>query len=149
MCRFSQLNRKKDYKLRIVTGEVVLEISVQKRGCERTIYQSGRVHTECSFHMTVFYDQDADLEDPILSIRLSWWLNGKESTCQCRRHRRHGFYPWVGKIPWRRKIVTHCSFSCLRNAMDRASWQAIVHGVVEGHSFVTKQQIWTILCRMW
>ena len=28
------------------------------------------------------------------------WLSGKESTCQCRRH---GFYPWVGKIPWRRR----------------------------------------------
>ena len=27
------------------------------------------------------------------------WLSGKESTCQCRRH---GFSPWVGKIPWRR-----------------------------------------------
>ena len=26
----------------------------------------------------------------------------KESTCQCRRSRRHGFNPWVGKIPWRR-----------------------------------------------
>ena len=21
----------------------------------------------------------------------------------CRRHKRHGFDPWVGKIPWRRK----------------------------------------------
>ena len=31
---------------------------------------------------------------------LPWWLSGKESTCQCRRHR---FDPWVGKIPWRRK----------------------------------------------
>ena len=31
---------------------------------------------------------------------LPWWLNGKESACQCRRH---GFHPWVGKIPWRRK----------------------------------------------
>ena len=29
-----------------------------------------------------------------------WWLNGKESTYQCRRH---GFDPWVGKIPWRRR----------------------------------------------
>ena len=28
---------------------------------------------------------------------------GKEPACQCRRHRRHGFNPWVGKIPWRRK----------------------------------------------
>ena len=26
--------------------------------------------------------------------------DGKESICQCRRH---GFDPWVGKIPWRRK----------------------------------------------
>ena len=29
--------------------------------------------------------------------------SGKESTCQCRRWRRSGFSPWVGKIPWRRK----------------------------------------------
>ena len=30
-------------------------------------------------------------------------ISGKESVCQCRRHKRHGFNPWVGKIPWRRK----------------------------------------------
>ena len=28
--------------------------------------------------------------------------SGKEPTCQCRRDKRHGFYPWVGKIHWRR-----------------------------------------------
>ena len=28
---------------------------------------------------------------------------GKESSCQCRRHRRHGFNPWVRKIPWKRE----------------------------------------------
>ena len=28
---------------------------------------------------------------------------GKESTCQFRRCKRHGFNPWVGPIPWRRK----------------------------------------------
>ena len=28
---------------------------------------------------------------------------GKECTCQCRRHKRPGFDPSVGKIPWRRK----------------------------------------------
>ena len=27
---------------------------------------------------------------------------GKEPTCQCRRHKRHGFNPWVRKIPWKR-----------------------------------------------
>ena len=37
----------------------------------------------------------------LLGIRgPSRWLSGKESTCQCRRHR---FDPWVRKIPCRRK----------------------------------------------
>ena len=31
------------------------------------------------------------------------WLRGKESACQHRRCKRHGFDPWVGKILWRRK----------------------------------------------
>ena len=31
---------------------------------------------------------------------LPWWLSGKQSTCQFRRH---GFDPWVAKILWRRK----------------------------------------------
>ena len=29
-------------------------------------------------------------------------VSGKGSTCQRRRHKRLGFSPWVGKIPWRR-----------------------------------------------
>ena len=29
--------------------------------------------------------------------------SSKESTCQCRRRKRHGFDPWVGKIPCSRK----------------------------------------------
>ena len=31
------------------------------------------------------------------------WHSGQESACQCRRSKRHGFHPWVVKIPWRRK----------------------------------------------
>ena len=37
---------------------------------------------------------------------MSWlprWLRGKESACQCKRHRRCRFEPWVRKVPWRRK----------------------------------------------
>ena len=36
-------------------------------------------------------------------IGFSLWLSGKESTCQCRRRKRHGFSHWVWKIPWSRK----------------------------------------------
>ena len=39
----------------------------------------------------------------ILHYGLPWSLSGKESTCQCRRHKRCGFDPWVGKINCRRK----------------------------------------------
>ena len=28
---------------------------------------------------------------------------GTEPVCQCRRYKRRGIEPWVGKIPWRRK----------------------------------------------
>ena len=39
----------------------------------------------------------------IQGTECSWWLSGKESTCQCRKRKRLGFDPWVRKIPWRRK----------------------------------------------
>ena len=29
--------------------------------------------------------------------------SGKEPACQCRRHKRRKFDPWIRKIPWRRK----------------------------------------------
>ena len=28
--------------------------------------------------------------------------SGKEPACECRKRKRPGFSPWVGKIPWRR-----------------------------------------------
>ena len=37
----------------------------------------------------------------VMKTELPRWLSGKEST---RQHRRHGFHPWVRKIPWRRKL---------------------------------------------
>ena len=36
--------------------------------------------------------------DVCLHISDAWWLSGKESACQCRRHESD---PWVRKIPWR------------------------------------------------
>ena len=40
------------------------------------------------------------LNYPIPLLRLPRWLSGKESFCQCRRHR---FDPWIGEIHWRKK----------------------------------------------
>ena len=41
--------------------------------------------------------------DMNLSKHFPGGASGKESTCQCRRHKRQEFYPWVGKILWSRK----------------------------------------------
>ena len=48
-------------------------------------------HDECLLLLSQF---------SFIFISLSRWLSGKESTCWCRIH---GFDPWVGKIPQRRK----------------------------------------------
>ena len=36
------------------------------------------------------------------SMGFSGGTSSKEPTCQRRRHKRSGFDPWVGEIPWRR-----------------------------------------------
>ena len=43
---------------------------------------------------------------------------------------RHGFDPWVGKIPLKRKWQSS-PVSLLENSMDRGTWQATVHGVTK------------------
>ena len=47
--------------------------------------------------------------------------SSKEPTCQCRRHKKLRFDPWVGKIPWRREWLP-LQYSCLENPMDRGAW---------------------------
>ena len=44
----------------------------------------------------------------------------KESTCQCRRHKRRWFDPWVGKTPGGGD-GNPLQYSCLENPMDRGA----------------------------
>ena len=55
------------------------------------------------------------------------WLSGEESACQCRRCRRRGFDPWVGKIPWRRKwqptpVFLPAKFHGQRSLVSYSPW---------------------------
>ena len=49
---------------------------------------------------------EASSRSPLLTFayakNLSGAASGKKSTCQCRRHKRQGFNPWVGNVPRRR-----------------------------------------------
>ena len=72
-----------------------------------------------SWFLVLFYLQDfhfwkENLKKIIIKSwrGLSWWLRGKESTCQCRRH---GFQPWLGKTPTccgTTKPVHHSYWAC-------------------------------------
>ena len=54
----------------------------------------------------------------------------KQPTCQCRRHKRHGFDPWIGKIPWRRAWQPTPVF-LPGKFLDRGGWRATVYGVAK------------------
>ena len=85
------------------------------------------------------------LEEVKLTVRLKGGLAGgsygKEPACQCRRHKRCGFNPWV-EDPLEDSMATHSSILAWRNSMDRGAWWATVYG---GHkesdtTEVTEQQ---------
>ena len=61
---------------------------------------------------------------------------GKEPNCQCRRHNRHGFDPWVGKIPGRGH-ATH-SNSCLEN-LHKGAWRTTIHRVARSQIWLKRQ----------
>ena len=67
-------------------------------------------------------------------IRLSWWLSGKESACQCRRR------GCVRKIRWRSKcqptpVYFPGKYHGQRSLMGYSPW-----GCKESDNLVTKQQ---------
>ena len=61
--------------------------------------------------------------------------SGKEPTCQWGRHKRHGFDPWVRKIPWRR-VWQPIPVFLLGEPVDRGVWWAIVHGVAKSQTWL-------------
>ena len=53
--------------------------------------------------MTAIGNLRLDYESIYIWLPLSWlprWQSDKEFSCQYRRYRKHGFNPWVRKMPW-------------------------------------------------
>ena len=66
----------------------------------------------------------------IISTGVPGGSSGKESACQYRRCRRHGFDPWVGKVLWRRKWQPTPVFLPGKSHGQR-SLVSYIHGVAE------------------
>ena len=58
---------------------------------------------------------------------LPWWLNSKESTCQCKRH---GSVTGAQRSP-REENGNPLQHSCLGHPTDRGTWRATVHEVTK------------------
>ena len=76
-----------------------------------------------------------------ITLGLPRWHSSKESACQCRRHKRLSFSPWVGKIPWSRKwqptlVFLPGKFHGQRSLVGYSPWS---HKRVR-HGSATKQQ---------
>ena len=67
------------------------------------------------------------------SLGLPQGLSGKESASQCRRRRRPGLDPWVGKVPWRGN-GSPLQYPCLESPMDRGAWRAAAKRVAKGRT---------------
>ena len=89
-----------------------------------------------SFHLCFFLSK---LLFPFLG--LPRWPRGEESTSQCRRHRRQGLDPWVGKIPLSRKWITQNQYACLENSREGAEKWAEKAGVLQ-FMWSQKSQTW-------
>ena len=82
-------------------------------------------------------------------------LISEELACQCRRCRKHGFKPWVRRIPWRGKWLPTPVFMPgkshgQRSLVDYSSWGRRESGMtaplmhqsqkLRGHSFLWEEQ---------
>ena len=82
------------------------------------------------------------------------WLIGfpggsscKEYACQCRRHKRHGFNPWVREI----RVAVHSNtlqYSCLKNLLDRGAWWATVYRVTKSQTLLKRFNMHVCLINM-
>ena len=67
--------------------------------------------------------------------------SGEEPSCQCRKHKRHGFHPWIGKIFWWRKWQPPppLQYSCLDYPHGQRSWVGYSPWDLRvGHDWATK-----------
>ena len=70
-----------------------------------------------------------------LHINFPDGASDKELTCQCRKHKRSRFNPWVGKIPWGRKWQPTPVFLPGELHGQRSLAGYIVHGVTKRHDW--------------
>ena len=90
-------------------------------------------HTYLCVHEPVFSGTHTGSTNVYVKVQIvPQWLSGKESACQCRRHK---FNPWVRKIPWRRKWQPTPTF--LPGKFHGPRSLATVHGIAKSWTWLS------------
>ena len=76
----------------------------QPPGLSFRVFHFTDIHWTLTMHQGFIYEEFLSLPRP--TFFLTPGASDKESICQCRRLKRHGFSLWVGKTPRRRKWWT-------------------------------------------
>ena len=97
----------------VLKGRACMQSGSQKSG-ERKVERSN-ITLAGNFSKLIKHktDRSEKLSNPNIVIKkklytmvhysmATQWLSGKRICLQCKRRKRCGFDPWVGKIPWRR-----------------------------------------------
>ena len=68
--------------------------------------------------------KESDMTERLTELNTLAWgfpggARGREPSSQCRRHKRHGFDPWVRKIE--KENGNPLQYSCLENSLDRGA----------------------------
>ena len=92
----------------------------------------------CIWVVAVFW-LDLSLSLQLVSFQQNG-ASGKEPTCQCRDYKKHGFDPWVRKIPWKRAWQPTPVF------LPGGAWWAPVLRLAVGNDWVTGQSMPQPLC---
>ena len=97
-----------------------------------------------SFLLELYGNELSPIHWFVLLFTLVWthWsfpggAGSKEPPCQCRRHRRRGFYPGSGRFPGEGN-GNPLQYSCLENPMDRGAWWATVHRVAKSWTWLKR-----------
>ena len=78
-------------------------------------------------------NQDSVLKNRDITLGFSRWCSDNKPAYQCRRHRRHGFNPWLRRSPGEGN-GNPLQYSCLGNPMDRGAWWTTVHGIAKSQT---------------
>ena len=95
-----------DYKAHIMCLGYESRRSSQDHRIERPwVHLLSWAHQNCNYLQNNYWRKRPEATiTGVLQVKMGFpgGASGKEPTCQCRRHKRCRFIPWVGKIPWRR-----------------------------------------------